>query len=88
NLGTMLSANGVSWGYYGEGWANGAESGENGEYCNICNPFLFSSQIMTNATLRANLFDTSDFFSQVTAGTLPSVSIVKPDGYLDGHAAS
>ena len=88
NLGLLLSRHGVSWHYYGEGWANGAETGENSSYCNICNPFLYSRQIMTNPALRANLKGIRDLYSDIRRGTLPAVSIVKPDGYLDGHPAS
>jgi phospholipase C len=92
NLGLLLFHNNISWHYYGEGWANGTESGEqfngNGGYCNICNPFLYSTQIMTNPALRANLKDITDLYSDIQNGTLPAVSIVKPDGFLDGHPAS
>ena len=88
NLGLLLSDHHVSWKYYGEGWAGGTESGENSSYCNICNPFLYSTQIMTNPDLRKNLQDIQDLYADIQNGTLPAVSIVKPDGYLDGHPAS
>ena len=32
--------------------------------------------------------DVSDLFADLVNGTLPAVSYVKPDGYLDGHPAS
>jgi phospholipase C len=89
NLGTMLNYYRVSWKYYGEGWDGGTEDGENGTYCNICDPFLYSTQIMTSADQRqAHLGDVTDLYSDISANTLPAVSIVKPDGYLDGHPAS
>ncbi|HUY37586.1 MAG TPA: alkaline phosphatase family protein [Candidatus Binataceae bacterium] len=88
NLGLLLNAHNISWHYYGEGWASGAETGENSTYCNICNPFLYSTQIMTNPVQRANLKGIRDLYADLKAGTLPAVSIVKPDGYLDGHPAS
>lgn len=88
NLGLLLSANQVSWSYYGEGWANGAETGEHSTYCNICNPFLYSKQIMTDPALRQNLKGIRDLYSDISNATLPAVSIVKPDGFLDGHPAS
>jgi phospholipase C len=88
NIGLLLSAHHVSWKYYGEGWANGTETGEASTYCNICNPFLYSKQIMTNPALRANLQDIQNLYSDIAGGTLPAVSIVKPDGLLDGHPAS
>jgi phospholipase C len=90
NIGLVMSNAGVTWSYYGEGWDNGTEDGPNGtqEYCNICNPFLYSTQIMTNDSLRSNLKDTSDLYSDIQSGNLPAVSIVKPDGFLDGHPGS
>jgi phospholipase C len=88
NLALLLAANHVSWKYYGEGWAGGTETGEASTYCNICNPFLYSKQVMTNPALRANLQDIQNLYSDITNNTLPAVSIVKPDGLLDGHPAS
>ena len=88
NIGLLLSSHGVSWHYYGEGWNGGTETGEDSTYCNICNPFLYSKQIMTNPALRANLKGIRDLYSDIQQGSLPAVSIVKPDGFLDGHPAS
>jgi len=88
NLALLLADHHVSWKYYGEGWANGTETGEDSSYCNICNPFLYSSQIMTNPALRANNQGISNLYADIQSGTLPAVSIVKPDGFLDGHPAS
>jgi phospholipase C len=88
NLGLLLSSHGISWHYYGEGWNGGAETGEHSSYCNICNPFLYSKQIMTNPALRSNLKGIRDLYSDIQQSTLPAVSIVKPDGFLDGHPAS
>jgi phospholipase C len=88
NIGLVLSAHHISWKYYGEGWANGTETGEASTYCNICNPFLYSKQIMTNPNLRKNLQDIQNLYDDIQSGDLPAVSIVKPDGFLDGHPAS
>jgi phospholipase C len=88
NLGLLLSRYNVSWHYYGEGWNNGLETGEADTYCNICNPFLYSKQIMTNPALRANLKDIGDLYNDIQNDSLPAVSIVKPDAILDGHPAS
>lgn len=86
NIGTLLNQHDVSWKYYGEGWQGGKE---NSVYCNICNPFLYSTQIMTSATQRAaHLGGIEALYSDIQGGTLPAVSIVKPDGYLDGHPSS
>jgi phospholipase C len=81
-IGGELSAHGVSWGYFGEGYDNG-KVGPN--YCGICDPMQYSSQIMTNPQLRANVqHGLSDFDAEASAGTLPSVSFLKP-GDDDGH---
>ncbi|GLQ45173.1 hypothetical protein GCM10007862_02240 [Dyella lipolytica] len=88
NLALLLTRHNVSWKYYGEGFANGTESGEAGTFCNICDPFLYSTQVMTNPTLRANNQDINNLYSDIQNGTLPAVSIAKPDGLLDGHPSS
>jgi phospholipase C len=58
-------------------------------YCQICNPFQYSSSIMGNAAQRAaHIKDTVDLLADIQANTLPAVSIGKPDGLLDGHPSS
>ena len=88
----LLEAN-VSFKYYGDGW-NLYLSDPNylnplQQYCNICNPFQYASDIMTNGTYREeHIQDLSNFYEDVKAGELPSVSIIKPSGFVDGHPAS
>jgi phospholipase C len=88
NIGLLLTKHHVSWKYYGEGWDGGKEDGEAATFCNICDPFLYSTQVMTNPELRKNNQDIEDLYSDIQNDTLPAVSIVKPDGILDGHPAS
>ncbi|WP_266168728.1 alkaline phosphatase family protein [Dyella subtropica] len=88
NLALLLSRHHVSWKYYGEGWGNGKENGEAGTFCNICDPFLYSTQVMTDPKLRANNQDLNDLYNDIQHNTLPAVAIAKPDGILDGHPAS
>ena len=88
NLALLLERHQVSWKFYGEGWADGKENGVAGTFCNICNPFLYSTQIMTDPKLRANNQDISDLYADIQNDTLPAVSIVHPDGLLDGHPAT
>jgi acid phosphatase len=77
-----LSAKGISWGYFGEGYNNGSPTPG---YCPICDPFQYVSSIMTNPALRANVqHDSSDFDADVARATLPAVSFLKP-GDDDGH---
>jgi phospholipase C len=81
-IGDELSAHGIGWGYFGEGYDNG-HPGPN--YCGICDPMQYASSIMTDPTKRANIqHGLEDFDSEVTNGTLPAVSFLKP-GDDDGH---
>jgi phospholipase C len=81
-IGDELSANHISWGYFGEGYNNG-KPGPN--YCGICDPMQYASSIMTNPALRANTqHGTGDFYAAAKSGNLPAVSFVKP-GDNDGH---
>ncbi len=92
-IGDELLEHDVSWRYYGENWnkyvadPDGYAPGD--EYCNICNPFQYSTSIMTNADVRTtHIKDTDDLYSDIAQGWLPAFSIVKPSGLLDGHPAS
>jgi phospholipase C len=81
-IGGELSQHGIGWGYFGEGFNNGNPTPD---YCGICDPMQYSSQIMTNPALRANTeHGLDDFRSEVANGTLPAVSFLKP-GNDDGH---
>jgi acid phosphatase len=82
-IGSELSAHGISWGYFGEGYEdNGTVQPQ---YCGICDPMQYSAQIMTNPALRANVqHGLGDFDREAAAGTLPAVSFLKP-GDDDGH---
>jgi phospholipase C len=88
NLALLLSRHHVSWKYYGEGYDAGKEDGEAGTFCNICDPFLYSTQVMTNPDLRKNNQDINDLYDDLDNNTLPAVSIAKSDGIIDGHPAS
>jgi phospholipase C len=94
----LLEAN-ISWKYYGDQWDRYLKDkyqlnyGDYGtlsdEYCNICNPFQYSTSIMTNAAVRtAHLQDTTNLYADIKSGNLPAVSFVKPSGFVDGHPAS
>ncbi len=88
NLGLLLTRHHVTWKYYGEGWQGGRLRKHLGRYCHICDPFLYSQQIMTNPALRANNAGLRNLYADIRHGSLPDVSIVKPDELLDGHPAS
>jgi phospholipase C len=93
HIGDVLSAAGLSYTYFGEGWnlyvADPAGTNPYDAYCNICNPFQYASDIMTNPTqVEAHIQDTTALYEDIDSGTLPAVSIVKPSGFTDGHPAS
>jgi len=93
HIGDVLGAAGLSYTYFGEGWDlyTSDPTGANpyDRYCNICNPFQYASDIMTSPTQReAHIQDTTNLYEDIQNGKLPAVSIVKPDGFLDGHPAS
>ena len=52
-----------------------------------CNGFQYATSIMTTS-LRQNLVDLEQFYSDVAANQLPAVTFVKPDVLLDGHPGS
>jgi phospholipase C len=93
-IGDSLLAAGISWRYYGDGWETflidpeGYEPGN--EFCNICDPFLYSTSLMTNEQVRiTNMKDTADLYNDIeNDGFLPAFAIVKPSGLVDGHPAS
>ncbi|HEY7887291.1 MAG TPA: alkaline phosphatase family protein [Steroidobacteraceae bacterium] len=88
NLGLLLTRHRVTWKYYGQGWDGGRERPDPGAYCNICDPFLYSEQIMTDPVLRRNNVGLRDLYADIRRESLPDVAIVKPDDLLDGHPAS
>ncbi len=93
HIGDALTEKNVSWKYYGDGWnvflSDPAFKNPFNTYCNICNPFNYATDIMTNAALRTeHIQDSQNIYSDIKAGALPSVSIVKPGWPSDGHPAS
>jgi len=99
SIGDDLNDHHVSWKYYGDQWNNYVNDpyqlnyGTNGsnadEYCNICNPFQYDTSIMSHPDqVAAHIQDTLNLYTDISGGTLPAVSIVKPSGYVDGHPAS
>jgi phospholipase C len=93
HIGDALLEKNISWKYYGDGWniylSDPLEKNPLDTYCNICNPFQYATDIMTNATLRTeHLQDSQNIYEDIAASDLPAVSIVKPGWPSDGHPAS
>jgi phospholipase C len=98
SIADVLNTYDISWGYYGEAWTAYVQDpsyyAEGSEYCNICNPFLYETQIMTGNNRDgvpyriANLHDTTDLYDAIRTDNLPAVAYVKPSGVNDGHPES
>ena len=99
SIADVLLEHNVSWKSYNDQWdayltdpyqLNYGTVGPNSDqYCNICNPFQYQTQIMTNKKIReAHITDTDQLYTDIQNGTLPAVSFVKPSGWVDGHPAS
>jgi phospholipase C len=93
HIGDVLSAAGVSYTYFGEGWDlyTSDPTGANpyDRYCSICNPFQYATDVMTVPAQReAHIQDTRSLYEDLVDGNLPAVSIVKPSGFTDGHPSS
>jgi phospholipase C len=93
HIGDVLGTAGLSYTYFGEGWdlyvTDPAGTNPYDRYCTICNPFQYAADIMTNQVQReAHIQDTSNLYVDIQNNALPAVSIVKPDGFLDGHPSS
>jgi phospholipase C len=93
SIADAMNAAGLTITYFGEQWDLNAEDpgflDPTDQYCNICNPFEYESNIMANPLTRlANNADEVEFLADIDAGSLPDVSIVKPSGNNDGHPAS
>ncbi len=87
-IGDALAANNISWRYYGGGFDVAANDFPLNElYCAICNGFQYSTSIMTTS-LRQNLVDLTQFYTDVANNQLPAVSFIKPDVLLDVHPGS
>jgi phospholipase C len=99
SIADVLLENNVSWKSYNDQWNAylgdkyqlnyGTVGALSDQYCNICNPFQYQTQIMTNDSIRtSHIVDTTDLYADIKNGTLPAVSFVKPSGWVDGHPAS
>jgi len=84
SIADALSARGISWKYYGQGYNNGNVTST---FCGICDPFQYEKSIMTTS-LKNNIQDFTRFQQDVNSNTLPAVSFIKPDEINDGHPAS
>ncbi|HEY6824096.1 MAG TPA: alkaline phosphatase family protein [Steroidobacteraceae bacterium] len=83
SIGDVLSAHRISWKYYGGGFNEVGTNSLLATFCQICNPFQYEANYPD--IVPEHMRDVTDLFTDLANGTLPAVSYVKPDGYLDGH---
>jgi phospholipase C len=94
NIGDELMERNISFAYFGDQWSAYLADPDNNyvtannTYCNICNFFQYSTSIMTSPLGRTHNQDTTALYTAIADGSLPAVSFVKPDGWLDGHPSS
>ncbi|HEY4974285.1 MAG TPA: alkaline phosphatase family protein, partial [Steroidobacteraceae bacterium] len=70
HIGDVLMQADISFGYFGADWTiyqtDPAASNPYDAYCNICNPFQYATDIMTNPALRAaHIHDTDVFYRDI-----------------------
>jgi phospholipase C len=89
-IGDALNGKKVPWVYYGDGLGHAlANDAFAAAYCPICDAMQYTSSTMADPAQRvAHLKDTSDFFHDIATHNVPSVSFVKPSGFVDGHPQS
>jgi phospholipase C len=83
SIGDVLTAHNISWKYYGGGFNYVGTNSALAADCTICNPFEYEAGYP--GMVAEHMRDVTDLFMDLANGTLPAVSYVKPDGYLDGH---
>jgi phospholipase C len=92
NIGDAMIEKNIPFAYYGGGFNLAVAAGANDAltpFCPICNPFQYATSIMTtDAVRKAHSKDVVDLFNDIANDTVPAVSYVKPDEFLDGHPQS
>jgi len=85
NIGDRLTAKGISWNWYSGGW-NDAAAGTPGPLFQFHHqPLNYWADYGDGKPGRAHLKDETDFTAAGKAGTLPTVSFVKPYGAENEH---
>ena len=79
HIGDSLTAAGISYTYFGEGWdlyqTDPTGANPYNKYCNICNPFQYATDVMTSVAQReAHIQDTTTLYEELIDGKLPAVS--------------
>ena len=85
-IGDRLSARGISWAWYAEGWNDAVAGKEGTTFQYHHHPFLFFNRYGPGTAARAeHLLDGGDFLRAARGGTLPAVAFYKPIGRHNEH---
>ncbi len=85
-IGDRLSDKSLDWAWYSGGWNDAVAGNPDSKFQFHHQPFAYYKKYADGTPGRAaHLKDEVDFFAAAKAGTLPSVSFVKPIGSLNEH---
>jgi len=83
NIGDRMTEGGVSWAWYSEGWDDALAGHPDSSFQFHHQPFAYFAKYADGtAAKKEHLKDEKEFLAAAAAGTLPTVSFVKP---MDGH---
>jgi phospholipase C len=85
NIGDRMTAAGIGWKWYAGGWDDAVAGNPGPLFQYHHQPFNYYAAYAPGQPGRAHLQDETDFFDAAAAGTLPTVSFVKPYGAENEH---
>ena len=86
HIGDRLDAKGVSWAWYGGGYADAAAGHPGALFQYHHQPLAYFADLAPGtAANKAHLKDYPDLLADIAAGTLPKVAFYKPYGSLNQH---
>ena len=93
HIGDRLDAKGISWKWYGEGYAEAEKATRSGEYGKVAplfqwhhQPFAyFKNMAPGSSAQKEHLQDRADLIKDIEADTLPHVVLYKPIGRTNMH---
>lgn len=85
-IGDRMNDKGVTWAWYGGGWANAAAGNPSSGFPYHHHPFAYFANYAQGTPGRAaHLKDASTFWADLRNGAIPQVSFYKPDEVEDEH---
>jgi phospholipase C len=85
-IGDRLDDKSISWAWYAGGWTDADNGHPSPDFQFHHQPFVYFARFAEGSTARRDhLQDETAFIAAARAGTLPSVSFVKPTGFENEH---